>query len=510
MAETPKLTAEGRSVAPLRRVSLDPPCALIKQEQVVRGGNGDPAAPSPSSGDGGPRPTLRNLPSAFALLALLATLLLSGCAAFEDEVDETYGRVSGNGQRSVAGLGALAEMYREAGFEVRIGDSLGRHLDRAQTIVWAPDSYELPSDEVCDFFERWLLQRPGRTLVYIGRDYSAEYDYWSDMTERLQGAQKIKALRKKAQKSYDARLLRNSYKFDQTHRWFVQEDAPVPRRVERLSAPAWSGWTAGIDDSKTRLTLQSSLSFPPPTDEEKAAFEAARFQYEQFGSELDEFQEEFDGGVFSEAGEEYDEALAAVDPVVLLEADGRPMVSSAQFGVGENPSALVVVSNGSFLLNYPLTIPENRKLAAKLIDESGPPGLAYFLYSGPAEIEIRDPRDPRRTAWTMFTEWPLGIFMIHLTIAGLIVCLAAFPIFGRARSYVTRDLQDFGYHLEAVGKLLERRKAYDFARQRLAAYSEWIRRQGGSRIRAVGPSAALESPISGPSTPAPPDPEPSG
>jgi hypothetical protein len=388
-------------------------------------------------------------------------------------------------------------MFREAGFEVRIGDSLGRHLDRAQTIVWAPDSPRLPSDEVCDFFDRWLTRRPGRTLVYIGRDYSAAYDYWSDMAERLQGAEKIKALRNKAQKqtSYDVRLTRNTYDFDQTHRWFVQEDAPVSRRVERLSAPGWSGWTAGIDDSKTRLRVQSTLSFPPPTDEEKEAFEAKRFQHEQFGSVLDEYGEEFDVDVFSDAGDaEIDEALVAADPVVLLEADGRPMVSSAQFGVGENPSALIVVSNGSFLLNYPLTVPENRELAAKLIDECGPPGLTYFLYSGPAEIEIRDPRDPRRTAWTMFTEWPLGIFMIHLTIAGLIVCLAAFPIFGRARSYVTRDLQDFGYHLEAVGKLLERRKAYDFARQRLAAYSEWMKRQSGARIRAVGPAATEGQP----------------
>lgn len=426
----------------------------------------------------------------YGMLAFLATLLLSGCGALDGEVDETYGRVSGAGQRSVAGLGALAEMYREAGFEVRNGDSLGRHLDRAQTIVWAPDSYELPSDEVCDFFDRWLSQKPGRTLVYIGRDYAAEYDYWSDMTERLQGIEKIKALRNKAQRSYGIRLIRNSYDFDQTHRWFVQEDAPVPRRVERLWAPSSSGWTKGVDDAETRLRLQSSLSFPHPTEEEQKAFEAKRLQHEEFGYDFSEF----DGGVFSEAGDaEIDEDLVAADPVVLLEADGRPMVSSAQYGAGENPSALVVVSNGSFVLNYPLTIPENRKLAAKLIDECGPPGLVYFLYSGPAEIEIRDPRDPRRTAWTMFTEWPLGIFMIHLTIAGLIVCLAAFPIFGRARSYVTRDLQDFGYHLEAVGKLLERRKAYDFARQRLAAYAEWMKRQSGSRIRVVGPSAELES-----------------
>jgi hypothetical protein len=241
--------------------------------------------------------------------------------------------------------------------------------------------------------------------------------------------------------------------------------------------------------------MQSSLSFPPPTDEEKTAFEAARVQQERLDFEFDEYGYELDPEEFAQAGEKgYDESLVKLDPVVLLEADGRPMVSSAQYGAGDNPSALVVVSNGSFLLNYPLTVPENRKLAAKLIDECGPPGLAYFLYSGPAEIEIRDPRDPRRTAWTMFTEWPLGIFMIHLTIAGLIVCLAAYPIFGRARSYVTRDLQDFGYHLEAVGRLLERRRAYDFARQRLAAYSEWMKRQTGSRVRAVGPSAALESP----------------
>lgn len=430
------------------------------------------------------------------LFVALAALLFAGCENW-NRIDDTYGKAAGSGQRSVAGTGALAEMFREAGFEVRSGDSLGRHLDRAQTIVWAPDSYKLPSDEVCDFFDKWLAQKPGRTLVYIGRDYSAEYDYWSDMAERLHGVEKIKALRNKAEKSNKMRLVRDMYEFDQTHRWFVQQDAPVARRVERLTAPVWSGWTVGIDESKTKLRMQSSLSFPPPTDEEKEALEKAASTHDEFDYEYEEeYEYEYDPEVYSQYFEKgYDESLVKLDPVVLLEADGRPMVSSAQYGAGENPSALVVVSNGSFLLNYPLTVPENRKLAAKLIDECGPPGLTYFLYSGPEEIEIRDPRDPRRTAWTMFTEWPLGIFMIHLTIAGLILCLAAFPIFGRARSYVTRDLQDFGYHLEAVGKLLERRKAYDFARQRLAAYSEWMKRETGSRVRPSGGSAAEVQPL---------------
>ena len=127
------------------------------------------------------------------------------------------------------------QRFRDAGFEVRTGESLGRHLDRAQTVVWTPDNYDLPSEEVCDFFDKWLSARPGRTLVYVGRDYDAVYDYWSDMADRLNGAEKVKALRKKAQPTYGTSYLRTSRDFDRDHRWFVQEDAPVAGRVEELA-----------------------------------------------------------------------------------------------------------------------------------------------------------------------------------------------------------------------------------------------------------------------------------
>ena len=54
-------------------------------------------------------------------------------------------------------------------------------MESVDTIVWFPDDYAAPSPEVCQWFDDWLAERPGRTFVYVGRTFDAAPAYWRAM-----------------------------------------------------------------------------------------------------------------------------------------------------------------------------------------------------------------------------------------------------------------------------------------------------------------------------------------
>ena len=72
----------------------------------------------------------------------------------------------------------------------------------------------------------------------------------------------------------------------------------------------------------------------------------------------------------------------------LLEGDGEPLVWA--WRPYEDGGRVILVANGSFLLNLPLVNHEHRKLAASLIAEAGEPGEVVFLESGPQGVRILD------------------------------------------------------------------------------------------------------------------------
>ena len=74
----------------------------------------------------------------------------------------------------------LADMFREAGCRPVTVSYLSSRLEQYDVVVWAPDDFALPSEEVRTFLEEWLTAQPDRTLVYIGRDYQAACDYWEE------------------------------------------------------------------------------------------------------------------------------------------------------------------------------------------------------------------------------------------------------------------------------------------------------------------------------------------
>src|SRR5262249_16531695 len=83
----------------------------------------------------------------------------------------------------------------------------------------------------------------------------------------------------------------------------------------------------------------------------------------------------------------------------LLKAKKQALVSEYKSEYWPD-SRLIVVTNGSFLLNLPLVNHEHRKLAARLV-AAVEPGQVVFLESGLGGPAI-DPKSEGGSLWTLF------------------------------------------------------------------------------------------------------------
>ena len=128
-------------------------------------------------------------------------------------------------------------------------------------------------------------------------------------------------------------------------------------------------------------------------------------------------------------------------------------------------------------MNLPLVNHEHRKLAGKLVAACGPTGKVVFLESGPGGPTVYDdePDADGPTGFEIFTVWPVGLIVLHLTVLGITACLALFPIFGRPRQLEDDSPADFGKHVQALGELLEATDDQDYALQSIQHYRDLTR-----------------------------------
>ena len=139
---------------------------------------------------------------------------------------------------------------------------------------------------------------------------------------------------------------------------------------------------------------------------------------------------------------------------------------------------IIVVTNGSFLLNLPLVVKEHRKLAGKLIAKCGPPGKAVFLESDPMGPPVfeQEPGENHPTGMEAFTVWPIGAILLHFVALGILYIFARAAIFGRPQELPPEAVSDFGKHIHALGELLARTQDRRYARERLTYYREKVKR----------------------------------
>ena len=354
------------------------------------------------------------------LIAML--ILMMGCQA-SPRIESTYGRRAGKpGGPSVNGTGVLAAMFEQAGYRVTTARYLGRLVRKAPLIVWVPDDHNLPSENVHRFLADWLDQENGRTLVYVGRDFNAEISYWRAMRSRADANDAVEYRRRAAhaQSVWDSTM--GGLPAADECTWFALNRSAPPRRVNSLEG----SWSAGIDASQTDIWLHSRLILEGATD----------------------------------LGWRVTPLLSSAGDVLAAE------VSQV------NGSRVIVVNNGSWLLNLPLVSHEHRKLAGRLIERCGPPQQVIFVESDAYGPQVADSGARRHHGLEAFTAWPLNCILLHVTVLGILYCFSVFPIFGRPKRLPGRDNSDFGRHITAVGDLLAKTNDQQFARTQVTQYHQ--------------------------------------
>ena len=141
---------------------------------------------------------------------------------------------------------------------------------------------------------------------------------------------------------------------------------------------------------------------------------------------------------------------------VLLRSGSDAMVSRRPY----DESQLIVVANGSFLLNLPLVNHEHRKAGGQA-DRRHRPAPQNRGVSGERRRRAAHPRQgPRRrqgaTGWEVFNLWPTNWILCTWPPVGILFCFSRWPIFGRAAGTETESGADFGRHIDALAEMLKR------------------------------------------------------
>ncbi len=375
----------------------------------------------------GRAPTNRTPLPAFWLAWLLVTLTCAASGCRSEPFDATYGRRRGQpGGASVNGTAVLADMFRQAGYRVTSRRFLSPRMEQHDVIVWVPDDFGLPASDAVTFLEDWLQRGPQRTLIYVGRDYDAQIDYWERLRAEAPPEQAVEVLRRLARARAAHARPRARMPQDAGGDWFRMRSEAERRRIGEGSAEDSSlggTWQEAepVPADQVAPRLHGRLEPPPPDSPYRT------------------------------------ETLLAADQDVLAYRLTRDEWPGSQ---------LLVVANGSFLLNLPLVHAGHRRWAGRLIRDCGDAGSVVFLESGsggPAVL-LQEPHDQHPTGLEAFTTWPLGAILWHFLALGIVFLFARLKIFGRPQELPPEPLSDFGYHVHALGELLASTEDEQYAR----------------------------------------------
>jgi hypothetical protein len=253
------------------------------------------------------------------------------------------------------------------------------------------------------------------------RDYDAQAEYWSLVLEGLKGENDADAekrllaeTRRARAGDWVSRLPGRADKPADATAWFAVGPAVNPPAVcQSLKGP----WAEDIDANAAALTVHEPLK----VDQEN----------------------------------------------VLLAGDGKVLAMDW----GDRDGSVLVIANGSFLLNLPLVNPARRQLAARVVEWSGDSTRRVAFVDGPSVVG--EPEDPPTLLVLIERNMSFRWVAVQFAVFGVLACLARAPRLGRARPDPPSDADRPAAHAEALGSLLARSKAMDTARALLATYRRW-------------------------------------
>lgn len=382
-------------------------------------------------------------------LVWLMALGAAGCGTAQ--VDTTYGKSRGP---SINGTGALAELIRGRGHPVRAAVRCNEVLAAwADVLVRIAPTPGPPGQEEGEWLATWLHDAPGRKLVYVVRDYDGEPEFWSQMLAALprsgrdEERRRIEA-RKVASQSWASRLPERAQHPATIGDWFGTEPprSAQPGRVtvcRTLDGP----WAVGID-----------------------AQAAALPQHETIRIENNEN--------------------------ILLSGDGANLAISWSFRDDDEPEAdrggVLVLANGSFLLNAGLLNRARRPLATRVVDWIGD-GSGHVAFVEGANALGGD-ESPQMSPFHLLTVAPFDWVAVHLAAFGGLLALALATTIGRPRPEPAAAVERTSAHAVALGSILAQTKQVTSAREILLAYRRWRHPAGGHKPPSSPPPSSRRAP----------------
>lgn len=420
--------------------------------------------------------------------------ILVGCTG---QVRQEYGySESALAEQSPGGLSVFREIVKARKLSTETMVSLQPSMEnRVSTIVWTPDYFPQHTKPVLDRLDLWLRQG-GKTLVYIGRDYSPHADYWERVADDLSNGLSVQErARMKIQAANSANQLDDKR---DTHRdllitpWFYWRKTPGAFRNVTNFQGDWSG-----DPSLTKcsIPLRSSLHpfdlnqlglltkeldwntiattppMPTPAPPRKSQFilpnlfKPLGVRYANIWNTDDEELLRIAKGVLrSDMGE---------TNTLLASADGLPLISSVAYR--NSSSRVIVLSSSAAISNINLLNPANRNLANKIVDQFSSGTVGFVSMDTEPPIKEGTSQEENK-GFEMLTVWPFNVITIHAAMVAMVALIAAFPIFGRPKTLPTTSQADFGEHVESMGELLRATGGRQLAKYAISRYFRLVRR----------------------------------
>ncbi|MEC8864728.1 MAG: DUF4350 domain-containing protein [Planctomycetota bacterium] len=378
------------------------------------------------------------------LLALLLVLSVEGTGVMgQDRLPVRYGQRGGQGRVSLNGTSAFARLLQEYDLDVQSASRLTPRIDRYDVLFWFPDSDREDYAEEQERLEAWLRSGTDRRLIIVGRHYNATIDYLTQIGQSQDSEQGLDYRRRLAEAVSVSHL--ESLKQQETYfDGWVEWTPGSRRRSSQLGGP----WATGLENAN--LTTSRYPNIPSAEDQK------------------------------SHPTRSYE---------VKLEADGEPFAVAIQDSLW-NGGEVIVVSNGSFILNSGRTDERNRQVVANMLEDLDFEDYfwgALFLESDEAGLPVMQREESgQKTMWDWMTEWPFSFFIPHFLVLGILIYFVFYPIFGRPKNLALPSSTDFGQHVEALGELMEKTRDRAYAIQHINHYHE----QTKSDSRGLGSPAA--------------------
>lgn len=440
-------------------------------------------------------PISKNLALLFAWCC--AAMVFSGC---RNSLSTQYGLSEGTDAKvSPASVSLFRNMCNADGRTTLVVRSLSpRAMDKLKAIVWSPDSFGPHQAETMAWMDRWLSSGD-RTLIYVGRDFSPTADYWSQSAEKFSNIEHsyqdaISARQQQAIELTALDRMRSKLRAKTATPWCVFDHTQgLEERVNKVKGP----WSNAIDASnarlfvrsypigysdETRTTLQKEFDIESQDTSTKPVNSANTTEYEFKWQTSDATMLGFVKSLTVSDLPEMESLLSTMDD--------RPLVAEVTKSEWGN-SRVIVLSNSSLISNLSLTNFENLSIAKKLVDKLPKQNIG-FLTGGQDPRVRKDDNSEQQKGFEMLTIWPLNVITLHVVFLGMLVLLAVFPIFGRAKQLPVKSKREFGQHIEAVGGLLFKSQDRFYALATIAEYFRNVRKEPTSPWANVEPAAQQE------------------